>query len=277
MRSSVPVAGLAALVLAAGAVGCSKGSESPSMSPVAAVARAAKSSEDLTSFRYTMTGTVPEQGRVEAEASMQVEPDIAMSMKMTALDRGEEGTAEFRLVDKVMYVGGGAEMAKEMDGKSWLKFDLAALGGDEELNQLGAAKQADQNPATESTFLKDAKDVEKVGKEKIDGVETTHYTGTLTLDDLRASLKDGKGGPAAERREKNIERYERMGVDKLTMDMWVDGDDHTKRFRMRGDADKGPLDMTITFHDVNEPVTVEAPPAAETADLAELMAGLGES
>lgn len=35
--------------------------------------------------------------------------------------------------------------------------------------------------------------------------------------------------------------------------------------------------MTITFHDVNKPVTVEAPPAAETADLAELMAGLGES
>src|SRR5690606_11928540 len=86
-RSSVPAAGLAALVLAAGAVGCSKGSESPSMSPVAAVARAAKSSEDLTSFRYTMTGKVPEQGRVEAEASMQVKPDIAMSMKMTALDR----------------------------------------------------------------------------------------------------------------------------------------------------------------------------------------------
>ncbi|MGY4276602.1 hypothetical protein ACVILE_002782 [Streptomyces sp. M18.1] len=55
------------------------------------------------------------------------------------------------------------------------------------------------------------------------------------------------------------------------MDMWVDGDDRTKQFRMRGDAKKGPLDMTITFLGVNEPVKVTAPPAKDTMDLAEMM------
>ncbi len=244
------------------------------MSPAAAVAKAAKNTEDISSFRYTMTGKVPEEGRIKAEASMRVKPDVAMSMKMTALDRGADGSAEIRLVDKVMYIG-SAEMAKEMDGKSWMKFDLAALGSDQELNELGAASQAEQNPATESTFLTGAKDVKKVGTEKIDGVETTRYTGTITLDDLRASLKE-KDAKAAERGEKSIKQYETMGVEKLTMDMWIDGEDHTKQFRMRGDTDKGPLDMTIKFLDFNQPVTVEAPPAKDTVDLAEMMKGSEE-
>ncbi|MFB6551636.1 DUF1396 domain-containing protein [Streptomyces sp. NPDC056405] len=276
MKTSVrmPVgAGLAALLLAAGAVGCSKGDgaeESPKMTPAAAVAKAAKNTEEIDSLRYRMTGRAPEEGRVKAEAEMQIKPTLAMSMKMTALDQGADAKAEIRLVDKAMYIGGGAEAAKEMDGKSWIKFDLAALGADKELNQLGGASQADKNPATESTFLTGAKDVEKVGTETVDGVQTTHYKGTVTLADLEKSIGD-EDKDTREKRQKSIEQYEKMGVDKLTMDMWIDGDDRTKQFRMRGDADKGPLDMTITFLGFNEPVKVTAPPAKDTVDLAEMM------
>jgi hypothetical protein len=276
MKTSVRVpvgAALAALLLAGGAVGCAKedkAAESPEMTPAAAVAKAAKNTEEINSLRYRMTGRAPEEGRVKAEAEMQIKPTLAMSMKMTALDQGADGTAEIRLVDKAMYIGGGPEAAKEMDGKSWMKFDLAAMGAGDELNQLGGASQADKNPATESTFLTGAKDVEKVGTETVDGVKTTHYKGTVTLADLEKSLGDEEKA-TREKRRKSLEQYEKMGVDKLTMDMWIDGDDRTKQFRMRGDADKGPLDMTITFLGFNEPVKVTAPPAEDTADLAEMM------
>ncbi|MEU9066202.1 DUF1396 domain-containing protein [Streptomyces sp. NPDC048109] len=274
MKTSVRVpvgAGLAALLLAAGAVGCSKDdAESPEMTPAAAVAKAAKNSEEINSLHYRLTGKTPEEGRIKAEAEMQMKPTLAMSMKMTALDQGAEGTAEIRLVDKAMYIGGGPEAAKEMDGKRWIKFDLSGTGVDEQMNQMGSASQADKNPATESTFLTGAKDVEKVGTETVEGVKTTHYKGTVTLADLEKTIGD-EGEATREKRQKSLEQYEKMGVDKLTMDMWVDGDDRTKQFRMRADADKGPLDMTFTFLGVNEPVKVSAPPAAEVADLAEMM------
>lgn len=274
MKTSVRVpvgAGLAALLLAAGAVGCGKeDSESPEMTPAAAVAKAAKNSEEINSLHYRLTGKTPEEGRIKAEAEMQMKPTLAMSMKMTALDQGAEGTAEIRLVDKAMYIGGGPEAAKEMDGKRWIKFDLSGTGVDEQMNQMGSASQADKNPATESTFLTGAKDVEKVGTETVEGVKTTHYKGTVTLADLEKTIGD-EGEATREKRQKSLEQYEKMGVDKLTMDMWVDGDDQTKQFRMRADADKGPLDMTFTFLGVNEPVKVSAPPAAEVADLAEMM------
>lgn len=262
-------AGLAAVALAAGAVSCAKGEESPKMTPAAAVAKAAKNTEDITSFRYRMTGEVPEQGRIKATASMRTEPSVAMSMKMTALDQGADGTVEIRLVDKAMYMGGNAEMAKEMDGKTWIKFDMSALG-EEGLGEGSGVGQADQNPATESTFLTGAEDVKKVGTETVDGVKTTHYSGTVTLDTLRDSFKD-EDKATREKREKSVQQYEKMGIDKLTMDMWVDGDDHTKQFRMEGDAAKGTLDMTITFLDYNKPVTVTAPPVKDTTDLAEMM------
>ncbi|MFI1413059.1 DUF1396 domain-containing protein [Streptomyces sp. NPDC020707] len=266
---------VAALVLGGGAVGCSKADEeSPEMTPAAAVAKAAKKTEDITSLSYRMSGRTPEEGRVKAEAQMRMEPDLAMSMKMTALDQGKDGNAEIRLVDKAMYIGGGAAAAKEMDGKSWIKFDMSTLG-DDALGGGGApgAGTADKNPAQESTFLTGSKDVKKVGTEKVEGVETTHYKGTVTLDEFRKSLK-GESKATREKREKSLEQYEKLGLDALTMDMWVDGEDHTKQFRMQGDADKGKLDMTITFLDYNKPVTVKAPPAKDVMDLAEMMGDL---
>ncbi|GGJ30675.1 DUF1396 domain-containing protein [Streptomyces lacrimifluminis] len=274
----VGTVGLAVLLVGAGAVACSKGAseESPKMTPAAAVAKAAKNVDDITSLSYRMTGKTPEDGRVKADAKMRLKPDVAMSMKITALDQGADGTAEIRLVDKALFIGGGAAAAKEMDGKSWIKFDMAALGGaDGAGGSLGAAGQADKNPAQESTFLTGSKDVKEVGEETVDGVKTTHYRGTVTLEQFRDSLKS-QGKATREQREKSLEQYEKMGIDKFTMDMWIGEDELTKQFRMRGQADKGPLDMTITFDDVNKPVSIAAPAAKDVADLAEMMKGAQE-
>ncbi|MFE1340679.1 DUF1396 domain-containing protein [Streptomyces sp. NPDC058733] len=268
--SVIPAASLAALLLA-GAVGCGKGEEkSPEMSPAAAVAAAAKNADAVTSFRYRMSGTVPEQGTVRGEAAMSVEP-LAMSMKMTVEGGEDAGEVEIRLVDQALYMGGGAEAAKEMDGKSWLKFDMSAADGGAGAGGMGAAGgQARKNPAADSTFLDGSKDVKKVGSETVEGVRTTHYAGTVTLADLKASLT-GKDQATREKRQKSIDQYDKLGVDAFTMDLWIDGEQHTKQFRMRGDADKGPLDMTVTFLDLNKPVTVTAPPAKDVADFEQMM------
>ncbi|MEU0928929.1 DUF1396 domain-containing protein [Streptomyces malaysiensis] len=279
---------LAAVLLCGGAVGCGssgadgkpagqageKSSEQVRTAPAAAVRAAAKKGEKLTSFRYRMSGRTPEDGRIEGEAAMSTEP-VAVRMTMRAVGQGTDAAVEIRLLDGVMYLDGGKEAAAELKGKSWLKLDLSALGG-KATGALGGgslSRQAEKNPADDSAFLSGADDVKRVGEETIDGVRTTHYRGTITLDQMRASLKD-EDAAGRERREKSLKAYEEMGVDRLSMDMWIDGDGHTKRFRMRGDGDKGPLDMTITFSGLNEPVTVKAPPANQTMDLSEMARGV---
>ncbi|MVO83746.1 DUF1396 domain-containing protein [Streptomyces sp. p1417] len=268
-------AALAALLLAGGAVAC--GSEKSDkaggdMEPAAAVKKAAANSEDLTSFTFRMKGSVPGDGKVQAEAAMSTEP-LAMSMKMSAPSQGPAQT-EIRLVDGAIYLGGGKEAAKEMDGKRWVKFANTNAKGADKRDGNSLSAQADNNPADQSTLLTGSDDLEKVGTEKIEGVETTHYKGTVSLDRMRELLKD-EDAATKKRREKSLKEYEDMGLDKLTMDMWIDGEDHTRQFRAQGKGDKGPLDMTITFLDYNKPVKVAAPPKNEVMDLAAEMEKAG--
>ncbi|WP_189262735.1 hypothetical protein [Streptomyces fuscichromogenes] len=60
------------------------------------------------------------------------------------------------------------------------------------------------------------------------------------------------------------------------MDLWTDDADRTRQFRMRAehndmfaDAGDGPLDLTITFLDISQPVAIETPPAKETTPIAD--------
>lgn len=276
-RKRAAGAAVAVLLLAGGAVGCGTEKKSDGagddLSPAAAVKKAAKNSERLKSFSFRMKGQVPGDGRVQAEASMTAKP-LAMRMKMTSLDQPGQ-KAEIRLVDGGLYLGGGKPTA-ETDGKSWMKFDAKAMQkqGAGEPAGSSMSSQAEKNPAEEAAFLTGSKDVKKVGEEKVDGVETTRYKGTVTLADLRADLKDEDAKTRASR-TKNIEKFEAMGIEKLSMDMWIDGDDRAKQFRTQGKGDKGKFDMTITFFDVNKPVTVTAPPKSQVMDLAEMMKGAG--
>jgi uncharacterized protein YbjQ (UPF0145 family) len=210
---------------------------------------------------------------VTAEASMRIRPTVAMSMKMSAPDKGANGSVEIRFVDKAMYLGGNPEMAKEMDGKSWLKIDTASLGGGAaDNNTFGVLpRQAEGNPAAQSTILTGAKDLKKVGTETVDGTRTTHYKGTVTGKELRTARDEAEGKATRERLTRSYDQFMALGMEKVTMDVWIDDEEHTKQFRMRGDARKGPLDMTITFLDINEPVKVTAPPAKDTADVAEML------
>ncbi|MFE9410204.1 DUF1396 domain-containing protein [Streptomyces sp. NPDC006704] len=237
----------------------------------AAVKRAAAKNSELTSISYTMTGKTPGAGTIEASASMSMKP-LAMQMKAKGAAGGESGEFEIRLVDNAMYM----HSSEPVDGgKSWLKLDLSALGQQGGGNPLaGLGDQADKNPAEESNNLTAAKDLKEVGQETVDGVNTTHYAGTVTLDQLRDSLS-GKDAAAKGRAEKSLKQYEEWGVGSLQMDMWIDGQDHTKQFRTQAATTKGPLDMTVKFKDYNKPVTVLAPQPDQVADLGDAMKGVG--
>ncbi|WP_328968993.1 hypothetical protein [Streptomyces sp. NBC_00239] len=279
---------LAAALLAVAATGCEDGAKegagkaadgskaaggAVNASPAVALERAKKKSKDISSLRYTMSGQTPE-GKVAAEARLVLKPKVAMSMKMESPEKPGE-KFEVRLVDGAMYIGGGAETAKELGGKRWMKLDMKALNGQapKQLDSLGS--QSGQNPADQASELSAAKDLKKVGDESIDGQPTTHYAGTVTLDQMRAGI--AADPQTKERREKSLKQYEDLGIKALNMDMWIGKDDTTKQFRIRAKGTKGPVDMTVKFLDYNKSVQVTAPPAGEVMDLAAMMKGAGKA
>jgi hypothetical protein len=209
-----------------------------------------------------LSGRVPEQGRIETEASVGTKP--AMACLTTSTIGGEHPSVfELRLVDGVLYERQSENsVPQQVHGRHWAGFratDRFTAAGCLKMDTGGLRDQAGGNPARETAFLAAADDVRRAGPEKVDGVATTHYTGTANLDDLRSAPR-GK--------EKNgLLRYDRLGVDKLTLDVWIDGDDHVKRLRTQGMGRHGELDTTVTFLDFGRPVTVRALAAGDTVDL----------
>lgn len=239
------------------------GKNAEKVTPAAAVATAGKNAEDITSLRYRISGTVPGKGRLEAEASMNTQP-LAMSMKMTAATvQGGNAPFEIRFVDKVMYVGGSAIRPESLNGKSRLSAAPAVWGrGGVDNQSYGVLpSQLQANPTAQSTLLTGSKDLRLIGTETVDGARTTHYKGTVN----RKGLIGGR-----------LDQFFQLEVsDPLTMDLWIGGDHRTKQFRLRAEHNDdlvgtgdGPLDLTVTFLDINQPVTIESPPAKDTTPLA---------
>ncbi|MFJ2648671.1 DUF1396 domain-containing protein [Streptomyces sp. NPDC087420] len=248
------------------------GSKPLKVTPVAAIERAVTNSEKVTSLGYVMDGEIPGQGALRVVAALTVEPP-ALETKMTIDIDGKPSEFDMRILPDGMYMKGGGKAAADLDGRSWVKFPLGAAAKGED-NPLGALSgQADRNPAEESASLTAAKDLKEVGPETVDGAATKHYTGTVTLDAMRASLT-GRDAAAKARQGKSLDEYEDMGIERMTMDLWIDPKaDRTKQFRMRGAGKQGPLDLTVTFTHYNKPLTITAPPAARTMDFADVLAG----
>ncbi|WP_411101374.1 LppX_LprAFG lipoprotein [Streptomyces sp. cmx-4-9] len=281
-RRKTAGAALAAVLLVGGATACEDAkdtkkdngaSAAPStaaptpaaVAPAAFLEKTKKKSAEITSLRYSMSGTAAGQN-ISGEASMRLKPTVAMSMTMASPETPGQNV-EIRLLDGVLYIGG--------EGK-FMKFDMKAMAPEEakQLDALGAGQQG-ENPGDRAGDLSAAKDLKTVGEETVDGQKTTHLTGTVTLDELKAQSAAATPETKA-RQEKNVKTLEAQGIKDLTMDIWIDESDQTRQFRTRGNGSSGPMDVTIKFLDVNKPVEVAAPPADQVVDLAEMMAGAGE-
>jgi hypothetical protein len=197
-------------------------------------------------------------------------PRGRMSMDLSGLGNGEvTGRLELAFDRLLIYMKFPPEVARELPGgKTWVKFDLARLGKQEgidfeELMQLGGS-----DPSRSLDLLRAAShDFAAVGDEAVRGVQTTHYRGTIDLEKL------AQQGPA-KARESYRRIIEETGQKQIPVDVWIDEDGLTRRLhyeqKMPGG---GSTDFTQEFYDFGADVNVEAPPASQTIDITELVAG----
>ncbi|RPK75250.1 hypothetical protein EES45_25220 [Streptomyces sp. ADI97-07] len=305
----VASAALGVVLLGGGAGACGTGTGSgsggstktaaPVLTAAEAVAKAAEDSAGITSLRYRIAGSVPDRGRLTVEAAMNTAP-LAMSMELTTADQRAKGPLNVRFADKTLYVGGSAlEIqklrgvanldAKELNGRSWLRIKPAGWGlFSVDSQSYGVLpRQVEGSPIVQSTLLTGSKNAKRVGTETIDGARTTHYRGTVTSDGLRAAQRAATDKATRERQTYSLDQFGALRFAKnLVMDLWIDDGGRARQFRMRGathaahfNADGvllepvagDPIDLTVTFLRINEPVTVSTPSAGNTVDLGTLL------
>ncbi|MGC4814139.1 hypothetical protein ACLQ29_26705 [Micromonospora sp. DT228] len=211
------------------------------------------------SVTLTMTGTMGGQ-KISMQGVLDLGDTPKAEMKMTD---PEGTTVTVRMIGAVFFVEIPAEGRANTGGKPWMKMDLSAVAGNKAGAELG--KQFDDmDPVKQIKTLLAIEGTTVVGQETVNGAPTVHYTVTTPVETYLAQI-DSK------RRTETEQALAAQGVKELKIDLWVDEQYRPRRAGL-GMGKMG--DMVIDYTDYGKAVTIEAPPAAETADLAEMLKGL---
>ncbi|MEU6038950.1 LppX_LprAFG lipoprotein [Actinomadura sp. NPDC047616] len=274
--------------LALSLTGCLGGAEEAGdaikLTAAQVLGKAAEKTGQTDSFKATVSMRMndPQSGAVSADGEMQyrTKPDLAYSMNLGQMSVGGQsmGGMEQVFVGNTMYMKmpmltqmasrlGGS--AGQLGAKPWLKISLSEIGRQSGINVEQLLEQSRQlDPVQNTKMLTASKDAREVGKETVEGVETTHYTGTYRLQDAVAKLP-------AEQREAYQKSLAQTGMDSMTFDLWVDKDQLPRKLAMKS-AQGAKEDMTIsmTYRDYGKPVQIAAPPADQVTDFSALMKNL---
>ncbi|GGZ20008.1 putative lipoprotein [Streptomyces inusitatus] len=212
--------------------------------------------------------------------------DLTMTGGGELFGAGSGGPEKIRMkwVDKALYMDMGAEAAKDMDGKRWMKMDLGAVAemsgekGDKELQKqlTGGLDSMNQDPAQQMALLLESPNVKRVGEKKIDGVRAQHYRGSLTVEEM---LKAGKTLDLLDGKERKelLDGMKASGVKTYDTELWINEDDLPVRIEVSMKMSDGDMDMVSTYSGYGVEVKVEAPPAGQTVDMMEMFMDLGKA
>jgi hypothetical protein len=249
--------------------------------PLSTVANAAEATNRSGGFKLTIDGRyeLPGNGR-------------ALPMKGSgALDpQRRRGHLVFDQAGALGGVGGGkieqifegdviymkTPVAAQQFGakKPWLKVDVRqagqALGIDpSKLGQVGGNDPRQMLDQIRSV----SGDVEKLGTEKVRGVETTKYRGNVDIRRSPDRLPEAQREQARVEVEKLVEQ---VGSATYPMTLWIGKDKLVRRVRIEygfdipGQKKQARFSMTMEFFDFGAPIDANPPPAKDVQDLAQL-------
>lgn len=255
------------------------GSEQKPMTPVQVVAASADKTKAAQSFKAlfsarvkTKHSSIVTKGKMSYQTSpMAYDQNIS---EMTMDGRKLPGGLRMMLVDNTVYMK--MAMLSQMAGsKPWIKMSLDEISKKSGVNMQDIMGQVEQNnPVTNTKLLTSSKDVEQVGKENLDGVQTTHYKGTY-------NVKDGLANLSGKEREA-VQKSMLAGTGKMRFELWVDDQQIPHKLVLRGtgkarDVGTGKMVTTMRFSDFGEPVNIAAPPAGQVTDFKELQRRMGRN
>jgi hypothetical protein len=286
-KVSAAVACAAAVVVVAGCGSSSSNSSGGSGDPVAFAAAASTSapgykmtlnmkiSSPQLASPITATGNgafnVPQKaGAFTLAMNLGNSPQVTQALGSSTLNLEEIIKAP------IIYVKLPTALSSKIPGgKPWLKVDLSQLGSASGVPGLGAlaTSPGSSDPSQFLQYLRAVGgSITKVGTESVNGVQTTHYKGTISLDKVPNAL------PAASRQAAaaGIKQLEtQTGLKELPADVWID-DKHLVRqmqlnFDTSAQGQKISTQMTMNITQYGpQPVPV-SPPDSQTLDAGALL------
>ncbi|MFF8725582.1 hypothetical protein ACF073_03685 [Streptomyces sp. NPDC015171] len=278
-------AGLSIAVVAAvtgvAACGTSKdgdkaGGKVTHVSPIAALRSAEKSTDKADSAKVRSTTSVGKVMAMTANGALTWSDGLKGNLTITytggqlaeMMKKAGTSSMEARYLPDAYYAHMSDAFAQQTGGKHWLKYsydDLAKLGGASGSYMKDQIQNATPNQSVK--MLLASGDVKKVGEETIEGVGTTHYSGTVDVADLAGKTS----GLSADQLSALKKQLSQAGVTTDTVDIWINDQDLLVKKTEKADTANGRMTNTTFYTDYGVKVAAEAPPAGDTKDFADMM------
>jgi hypothetical protein len=265
------VAILAAGVTACGSVGSSASTSTTpttqALTPQQAVQLAARTTSSVNSFVGTLSArvnTVGGAGDISGTFTEQIHPSLLARVDFGAFSMGGQsvpgGMSEV-LTAKSFYLKLGMLTQALHTSKPWIEIPFSAVSKATGVN-LGAllSQLQTSSPLTQTMMFAGATNVRTVGTGVVDGVPTTEYTGSVSMTEAIAKL------PASLRTSVD-QQIQKAGISSMRFTAWVDGQHQVRKELITETGSSFSETMTITIGSINQPVSIQVPPASQTTTL----------
>jgi hypothetical protein len=255
---------LAVVVMAAGLSGC--GGSSPS-APASATLVSRATALKISSMNADIATSVPGPGGTATQTlagtvSMQLQPSLAGAFRFTVAGQ----TVSERIVGSTVYLELPSIAARD-GGRPWVAFDLGAASAAAGINLsefLQEARNAD--PTSTLRLLADRRLFHETATTTIDGQQVVGFAGSFTPATLPASPQIS---PDVRARLKA--KLAQLGVTREDVTIYLSRSGLPVRIvTTLATATHGQVASTVNVHGINGPVSVAAPPPAQTISLARL-------
>lgn len=263
--SSLQRAWVGALCAAALALiaGCSAGSGNSAMprgttgptgtatklTPLQAMRLAAVETQRVNSMAATFSEQVGTAGSVNGTMQLRLKPKLLAHETVSSSIKGRSSTIEEIVSVKAIYL----KAPSNPTGKPWLEIRLASLSGNlgKSIQSLLQSAQTG-NPATQTQMFAASRNIHQVGTQVVNGVQTTHYAGSVTAAQALTKLP-----PAVRKGFAPV--LKRMSGD-IRFNVWIDGQHHTRRGVVVENVEGQTVTVTVNVTAVNQPLQLTLPP-----------------
>ncbi|MBF9067947.1 LolA-like protein [Streptacidiphilus fuscans] len=248
------------------------GAAAPLVSVADAMSLTTKATQQFSSAHVSMTEHISAKGKSMAltgSGALSWKP-LAMDMTMNSSQFSQLGTDSVHMLmsGTTMYMNVGDTGAAQLGGKHWMKMDFTELGAAGKAMAEQMDKSSGNDPSTQIKLFTSSGDIHRVGTATVDGVQTTHYAGTVELAKLANSQDANIRSVLAQDTQ--------LGLTSINVDLWVDGQNRPVRVHQTTSPGAAVgFDIQVDYADFStSPVTVTPPSASDTVDFAQLVKGL---
>ncbi|HVD69964.1 MAG TPA: DUF6612 family protein [Actinomycetota bacterium] len=244
--------------------------------PVALIRAVTAKVENAGAYRATFGMAITAQGQtIEATGEGEFSDDplqVHTTYRFTDMP-GVEGDFEMEMIldGSVMYMR--SPMLSRSPGldTDWISMDLDELVPG--FSDLASLSQGQNDPTAQLEYLRGISDAQEVGTERVAGVETTHYSGTVDLDAAYDRLPDDTRG---ELKQAIAQARKQFGHGAMPVDVWIDGDGLLRRMTMSLESggnsavDFG-MEMTMEIPEYGIAMHLPIPKAGDVTDVSDLL------